>query len=132
MHRRRRLPNLNRLPSASSLLVSHLHQWLISHLYQCLILQLRGPTFTKQFIEPPYTRIRRFLYESLLLVGGGFFCFLAFEEEDGAGGEGSEECEGADYAPSNCAGGGVVRGARSGRNGGKRGAGVCVGVWGGG
>ena len=68
----------------------------------------------------------------MLLVGGCFSCFLAFEEVDGAGGEGSEECEGADYASSNCAGGGVVRGAGFGRYGGKRGAGVCVGIWGGG
>ena len=57
---------------------------------------------------------------------------MAFEEVDGAGGEGSEECEGADYAPGECAGGGVVRGAGLVRGRGKRGAGVCVVVWDGG
>ena len=119
-HRRRRLPNLHRLPSASPLPVSHLHQ--------CLILQLRRPTFTRQFISPPCIdfRISLYLYGCLLLVGGGFCCFLAFEEVDDAGGEGSEEREGADYAPGDCAGRGVVRGAGCGRDGGKRGAGACV------
>lgn len=31
-------------------------------------------------------RIRRYLYGYLPLVGGGFCCFLAFEEVDDAGG----------------------------------------------
>ena len=102
-HRRRRLPNLYRLPSASPLPVSHLHQ--------CLILQLRRPTFIRQFISPPCidSRIRRYLYGYLLLVGGGFCCFSAVEEVDDTGGNNSEECEGADYAPGDCAGRGVVR-----------------------
>ncbi len=119
-HRRRRLSNLHRLISASPLPVSHFHQ--------CLILQLRTPTFTRQFISPPCIelRIRRYLYGYLFLVGGGFCCFSAFEEVDDAGGDDSEECEGADYAPGDCACRRVVRGVRCGRDGGKRGAGGCV------
>ena len=74
----------------------------------------------------------------MLLLGGGFCCFLAFEDVDGAGGEGSEECEGADYAAGERAsrsvvrgaglvrGTWLVRGAELGRDRGKSGAGCCV------
>lgn len=80
-----------------------------------------------QLISPSRSdrRIRRYFCGYVILLGGGFCCFLAFEEVD-ADGEGSEECEGADYAAGDFAGGGVVRGAGLGRGGGKRGAGGCV------
>ena len=119
-HRRRRLPNLNRPPIVSLFSVAHLHP--------CLTVQLPRPTSIRQFINPVCfkLRIRRYLYGYLPLIGGRFCCFLAFEEVDYAGGEQSEECEGADYAPGNCAGRGVVRRAGFERGRGKRGAGVCA------
>ena len=100
----------------------------MSHLHHSLTVQLRTPTFIRQFINPICSklRIRRYLYGYLPLVDGRFCCFSAFEEVENAGGEQSEECEGADYGPGNRAGRGVVRRAGCGRYCGKRGAGVCA------
>ena len=99
------------------------------HLHNCLTVQLRSSTRIRQFIDPVRSnlRIRHYLYGYLPLPGGGrLCCFLAFEEENDARGEESKECEGADYAPGDCTGRGVVRGAGCGRHRGERGAGVCA------